>query len=157
MELLVLRYSSQKNSTLGALFEIDENNNKNFLCFTLEDEYREKKVMHKTRIPKGSYKISLRTWGGFHERYSNRFEDIHRGMLWVRDVPNFEYILIHCGNDHDDTSGCLLVGDSQTQNITKEGVISNSVAAYNRIYPRIAKAIEDGEEVTIKYDDFDVF
>lgn len=155
MELLVVRYSTQENSTLGAMFEIDENGKKNFLCYTLEDEHREEKVMHETRIPKGTYRVTLKTWGGFHSRYANRFKAIHRGMLWLRDVPNFEHILIHCGNDDGDTSGCLLVGDNQSQNVTQEGFIGNSATAYRRIYPRIAEAIEAGDNVTITYDDFD--
>lgn len=154
MKLEVLRYSSEKDSTLGALFDVT--NGRKFLCYTLEDEYREEKVMHETRIPAGTYKITLRTWGGFHERYSKRFPEIHQGMLWIREVPNFEYILIHCGNDDDDTSGCLLVGDTQTSNVNgSDGFVGSSTLAYKQIYPYIANAIKEGEEVSITYVDFD--
>jgi len=76
-------------------------------------------------------------------------------MLWVRNVPNFEYILIHAGNDDDDTSGCLLVGDTQTENVQSDGFVGSSVNAYKRIYTPIAEAIECGDEVTITYIDFD--
>lgn len=154
MKLEVLRYSSEKDSTLGALFDVT--NGRKFLCYTLEDEYREEKVMHETRIPAGTYEITLRTWGGFHERYSKRFPKIHQGMLWIREVPNFEYILIHCGNDDDDTSGCLLVGDTQTSNVNgSDGFVGSSTLAYKQIYPYIANAIKEGEEVSITYVDFD--
>lgn len=154
MKLEVLRYSSEKDSTLGALFDVT--NGRKFLCYTLEDEYREEKVMHETRIPAGTYKITLRTVGGFHQRYSKRFKDIHHGMLWVRDVPNFEYILIHCGNDDDDTSGCLLVGDTQTSNANgSDGFVGSSTLAYKQIYPKIAEALLNNKEVTITYVDFD--
>jgi hypothetical protein len=74
-------------------------------------------------------------------------------MLWVRDVPGFEYILIHIGNDDDDSAGCLLVGDSQTQNITKRGFIGASTDAYKRIYPPIADVLVNGGQVTITYKD----
>ena len=155
MELEVLRYSSQKDSTLGALFDIT-NGDRKFLCYTLEDEYRENKVMHETRIPAGTYEITLRTWGGFHERYSSRFPKIHKGMLWIREVPNFEYILIHCGNTDNNTSGCLLVGDTQASNVNgSDGYVGSSILAYKQIYPHIANALEKGEQVTIKYTDFD--
>lgn len=155
MKLEVVRYSSQKDSTLGALFDITDGK-KEFLCYTLEDEYREIKIMHETRIPAGTYEITLRNFGGFHKKYSTRFPQFHKGMLWVRDVPGFQYILIHCGNDDDDTSGCLLVGDTQTNNITSDGFVGSSINAYRRIYPAIANALEAGEKVEITYTDFDM-
>ena len=77
-------------------------------------------------------------------------------MLWVRDVPNFEYILIHCGNTDEHTAGCLLVGVSQENNqIKTDGFIGKSSQAYERVYPPIAEAIEKGEEVLITYVDYD--
>lgn len=154
MKLEVLRFSSQKDSTNGLLFDVTDGDRK-FMAYTLEDEHRDVKVMHETRIPAGTYDITLRTVGGFHAKYSQRFGEMHKGMLWVRDVPNFEYILIHAGNDDDDTSGCLLVGDTQTQNVTSDGFVGSSVNAYKRIYKPIAEAIECGDEVTITYIDFD--
>ena len=155
MKLEVLRFSSQKDSTNGILFDVTEG--REFLCYTLEDEYRDKKIKGETRIPAGTYKITLRTVGGFHGRYEKKYGEMHKGMLWVRDVPNFEYILIHTGNTDEHTAGCLLVGDTQQQNITKSksGFIGASVDAYKRIYPSIASAIERGDDVEISYVDFD--
>ena len=154
MKLEVLRISSQKDSTNGILFDITDG--RKFLAYTLEDEYRDEKVMSETRIPSGTYKITLRTVGGFHSRYEAKYGDFHKGMLWVRDVPGFEYILIHTGNTDEHTAGCLLVGNSQNENITKkDGFIGSSVTAYKRIYPPIAKALENEEEVTITYVDYD--
>ena len=92
--------------------------------------------------------------GGYHAKYSKRFADIHKGMLHVLDVPGFEYILLHCGNTDEDTAGCLLLGDTQENNNIKEnGFIGKSTAAYMRVYPPIAAALEAGEEVTIEYRD----
>jgi len=154
MQLEVIRFSSAKDSTLGLLFNVTDEK-REFLCYTLEDEYREEKVMHETRIPSGTYEIKLRTWGRIHEDYAKRFADIHKGTLWLQDVPNFKYILIHCGNNDDHTSGCLLVGDTQTENIKSDGFVGSSTNAYKRIYPPIAEAIENGECVEITYIDFD--
>ena len=67
MKLEVLRFSSQKDSTNGLLFDITDG--RNFLAYTLEDEKRKDKVMHETRVPAGTYKVKLRTVGGFHGRY----------------------------------------------------------------------------------------
>lgn len=152
MKLEVLRFSSQKRDTLGILFDVTDG--RKFLCFTLEDEDREEKVMHETRIPAGTYKLRLKTWGGYHDRYSKRFADMHKGMIEVLEVPNFEHILIHCGNDEDDTSGCLLVGNTQSENIVSTGYVGSSTVAYKRIYPPIAEALERGE-CTITYTDYD--
>ena len=155
MQLEVLRFSSEDDSTSGLLFDITDGKRK-FLAYTLEDEYREEKEMHETRIPAGTYNVTLRTVGGFHTRYTEKYGDMHKGMLWVRDVPGFEYILIHTGNTDEHTSGCLLLGDSQTNNQIKEdGFIGSSVQAYKRVYPSIAKVLEDGGVVNITYTDFD--
>ena len=157
MKLEVIRFSSEADSTSGLLFDIT--NQRKFLAYTLEDEYRDsknEKIMHETRIPAGTYKVILRKIGRIHNNYVKRFADIHRGTLHVIDVPNFKYILIHCGNTDEHTSGCLLVGDSQTNNqIKKDGFIGSSTNAYKRVYPPIADALECGEEVTITYVDFD--
>ena len=160
MNLEVIRFSSGTDSTNGILFETIQQGNEidgifkqtKFLAYTLEDEYRSEKVFGETRIPDGTYKLGLRKVGGYHAKYSKRFPHIHIGMLHVLDVPGFEYILIHCGNTDEHTAGCLLVGDSQENNqITKDGFIGKSTQAYKRIYPRIAEAIDCGEEVTITY------
>ena len=153
MKLQVLRFSSQEDSTSGIMME-EKDIGLRFLCYTLEDERRVMKVQGETRVPAGTYNITLRTEGGFNKKYSKRFPGIHKGMLWVRDVPNFEYILIHCGNTDDHSAGCLLVGDSQENNIIiKDGFIGKSTNAYKRIYRPIAKVLERGEEVTITYTD----
>jgi hypothetical protein len=149
MKLRVVRYKSSDDFTLGML--LDETNGKHFLCYTLEDEHRETKVMHETRIPAGTYKITLRTVGGHHSRYTAKYGDMHKGMLWVRNVPGFEYILIHTGNTDEHTSGCLLVGSTSDV----KGFVGGSVTAYKKIYPPIATALENGEEVTITYEDYD--
>ena len=155
MRLQVLRFSSQADCTHGLLFEISEIG-KRFLCYTLEDEHRVLKIRGETRIPAGIYNIILITEGGFHQRYTRKYPSIHRGMLQVMDVPNFEFILIHTGNTDEHTAGCLLVADSQENNIIiKDGFIGKSVNAYKRIYPPIAKQLELGNKVTIQYIDYD--
>ena len=154
MKLKVIRFSSQSDSTSGLLFDVTDG--AKFLCYTLEDERREEKVMAETRIPAGVYSILLREEGGFHGRYTKKYGDMHKGMLHVQDVPNFKWILIHTGNTDEHTAGCLILGDSQENNVLmKDGFIGKSVQAYKRVYPPIAEALENGEEVTIEYIDLD--
>ena len=153
MKLEVVRFSSQNDSTLGLLFDVT--NGREFLCFTLEDEARDTKVMAETRIPAGIYDLKLRKEGGYHSRYAKKYGAFHRGMIHVQDVPNFRWILWHTGNTDEHTAGCLLLGDTSQQNISKEGFIGASTAAYKRVYPIIADAIESGTRVRVKYVDWD--
>jgi hypothetical protein len=151
LHLDLQRYAEGDESCLGILFE-RRGHDLEFLGFTLEDIPREKKIAGITGIPAGTYQIKLRKEGGFHAEYSRSghwAHDIHKGMLWLQDVPGFEHILLHPGNRDDDTKGCILVGDSASQNITEEGSIGSSRNAYRRIYPPIAAALEAGELVII--------
>ena len=164
MELEVIRISSGVDSTNGILLQVDRLSpapyaegyrcKRTFLAYTLEDEQRDKKVYGETRIPNGTYKLSLRKEGGYHAKYSKRFSDFHIGMIHLIDVPGFEYILIHCGNTDEHTAGCLLVGDSQENNqLNKDGFIGKSTQAYKRIYPKIAEELLNNNKVLITYKD----
>ena len=155
MQLRVDRIESDNESTLGRLY-IDDR----FQCWTLEDQYRAgPKVKGETRIPAGVYQLKLRTEGGFHAQYTetNRTKfgpDWHKGMLNVTDVPGFEFILIHVGNSHDDTQGCLLVGQGKTK-VDGFHYVSGSRPAYEALYPKVRDALLAGEPVEIAYVDLD--
>tara|TARA_R110002153_G_scaffold5922_1_gene27345 strand:+ start:246 stop:701 length:456 start_codon:yes stop_codon:yes gene_type:complete len=151
MEIDVIRFNSKEDFTDGLMYINGE-----FQVYTLEDEQRSVKVFGETRIPNGRYKVKLRNIGGFDSKYLKRYgADFHKGMLWVKDVPNFEYILIHVGNDDGDTAGCLLTG--MTNNADEKGFIGGSTDAYKKIYPPIRDAILKGEEVFINYKDINLF
>ena len=60
MELEVLRFSSQKDSTNGLLFDVTDG--RKFLCYTLEDEHREEKEYGETRIPSGSARTDCKIY-----------------------------------------------------------------------------------------------
>lgn len=141
MNIKVLRYNSTNDFTNGLWF-----NGCEFRCHTLEDEYRNVKVKGETRIPSGVYEIGYRKEGGFHNRYSKKFGSFHKGMLEIKDVPNFKYILIHIGNTDEDTAGCLLVGNTAD---TKKGFIGDSTGAYKEIYKEVTEALDNNEPVTI--------
>jgi|TARA_A100001037_G_scaffold4950_1_gene4890 hypothetical protein len=155
MKLEVLRISSQEDSTSGILFETT-NGKRTFMCYTIEDEQRDVKVWGETRIPAGTYKLKLRTEGGFHSRYTGKYGDWHKGMIWVQDVPGFEYILWHTGNTDESTAGCLILGQTQESNLIKpDGWVGSSVSAYKFVYPRVSEAILSGQDVEVTYIDYD--
>lgn len=153
MKLEVLRYSSQSESTLGLLFDVTTK--RTFLSYTLEDPHQKDKIKGVTRIPEGSYSLSLQKSGILHGKYKDRFEDDHYGMVIINNVPNFSGVMIHCGNSSKDTSGCLLLGETANTNIHTPGFISRSSAAYQRSYPLIYKAIQEGPS-TLTIKDYDV-
>lgn len=76
------------------------------LSFAIEDRYRSgPKVKGDTRIPPGLYPLRWRKEG----RWAARFQQMgYPGSLEICDVPDFTAILIHFGNDEDDTEGCPL-------------------------------------------------
>ena len=147
MKLQVVRTQLGKDATNGLLF-IDGL----FECYTLEDQYQAVKVMHETCIPEVTYSIKLWTVGGFDKRYKAKYPELHRGMLWIQDVPGFEYILIHQGNTDEHTSGCLIVGDSQQDlDVNFNGMVGSSANAYKKLYPKVSAQLLAGNEVTIEY------
>ena len=147
MKLQVVRHQFGKDATNGMLF-IDGI----FECYTLEDQYQAVKVMHETCIPEGTYDINFRKTGGFHAKYSERYQNAHYGMLHIQDVPNFTYILIHTGNTDEHTSGCLIVGETQQDlDLGKDGFVGQSVKAYKAMYRKVANELLQGKKVSIEY------
>ena len=155
MELKLLRISSGDEASLGILFNVEAARAPlwSFLCYTLEDQYNEPKIPGETRIPAGRYEIKLRTEGGMHKRYTERFLPWHGGMLWLQDVPGFTFIYIHVGNKDDDSEGCILVGDGQISNIVERGQVTSSVLAYRRLYEKIHAALMN-DTVWIEVEDY---
>ena len=92
MHLTLYRLSTSEESTVGALYMNGE-----FAGWTLEDTKRIKKVAGETRVPAGLYEMKLRKEGGMHQKYRERFGRMHKGMLWLQNVPGFEWIYIHTG------------------------------------------------------------
>lgn len=138
MNITVDRFVSDSESTISRI-SVDNK----FICFGLEDEFRAVKKLKETRIPAGTYKMAVRTQGKHHQQYKERFKDIHKGMLEILNVPNFTDILIHCGNTHTDTEGCLLVGTSAHTEADNMSVSSSGVA-YQKLYPLVIGAAEAG-------------
>ena len=136
MKLELKRFSSQSDTTLGLLFVDGE-----FECFTLEDEYRSEKIKGETRIPAGTYKVEKReVLSGLTKKYRSKYPwfDFH---FMLQDVPDFQYVYIHIGNDDDHTDGCLLVSDAVKSNrFDENNNLSSSGPAFKRLYQKMSEA-----------------
>lgn len=145
--MIVLRRFANDAVTTLSTISIDDR----FICFGIEDgpsPAGDVKVPGKTRIPAGSYPVTCRTVGGFHSRYAKRYGRRHKGMLWVREIDDFNLVLIHLGNSSEDTEGCIL--PNQTAHASPDGYFgSHSRPAYFALYDTvIEQAIAD--ELTLK-------
>jgi len=108
MELKIIRHTyniEDNRNVIGDLY-IDGK----FFCHTLEDEIRAEgvKVMHKTAIPSGIYRVKVTYSPHFKRRlpliYNKKDLCVHgKGVKWCG-------VRIHRGNTELDTSGCILVG-----------------------------------------------
>lgn len=148
MHVAIERFAADAESTLGLMF-LDGL----FACFTLEDQHQADKVAGETRIPAGRYRLGLRTVGGFHQRYTARFGPWHRGMIQILDVPNFTHVLMHIGNDDDDTDACVLVGNGVPPHGPEGWRVSHSTDAYRAIYPPIVDELVAGRPVHLTITD----
>ncbi len=146
IDIRVDRISQIGDTTLSRIFIDNEP-----ICYGLEDIYRDVKVYGETRIPAGTYPLTRRYEGKHFRKYNRTYR--HKSSLWIRDVPNFKWIMIHAGNTAADTEGCLLTGSSVTMRNGSDFVTA-SVEAYRRLYTLISKRI-DSEGATITFRDLD--
>lgn len=116
MEIVVKRMTFTDNSTIGEMF-IDGK----FFCYTLEDKVRDVKIKTITAIPYGEYEVKI--------TMSNRFKKL---MPLLLNVPNFEGVRIHAGNDSTHTEGCILVGNTKGKDF-----IGESVVAFNELMNKL--------------------
>lgn len=85
------------------------------ICLTLEDKWVDNTV-NISCIPEGTYQCKI-------------VESPHFGHVYeVMDVPDRTHILIHKGNTHEDTQGCILPGSRYGELIGVPGILESGVA-----------------------------
>jgi hypothetical protein len=143
MKLLLKRIALRDTYTIGKLY-VDNH----YFCDTLEDKVRdlnkdgdlndvgEGKVAGQTAIPYGTYKVTMDVQS---PKFSQR-----AAYAWCKgylprllNVPHFDGIMIHSGNDATHTAGCILVGENRVK-----GQVLNSMNTLKRLYD-ILKGADD--------------
>lgn len=121
MKAILYRNFKQDKQTLGELQVAD------FVCYTLElpdlnNDGIEGNEVRKSCIPEGTYPVK--------RHKSPKFGD----TFWIQNVPGRSGILIHAGNFHKDTLGCVLAG-SDHKDVNKDGYLDviNSTATMKKL------------------------
>jgi Family of unknown function (DUF5675) len=97
----------------------------------------EGKIMGKTAIPEGRYKVEFRM-----------FTKYGRLMLMLLDVPGFSGIFIHSGKVPEHTAGCILPGENKAK-----GEVWYSPYYVNILENKAREAFARKEEVWIEIRD----
>lgn len=147
MKLLLKRIAKKDTYTIGKLY-VDGK----YVADTLEDcdrglrqdmsleEIKRIKVYGQTAIPTGTYKVDMNT-------VSPKFKDRSWAKPWkgklprLIDVPGYEGVLIHVGNQAQDSLGCVLVGQNKVK-----GRVINSTATFGKL---MSVLLQDKDNVTI--------
>ena len=149
MNIIVNRQYFLPNCTIGQVFvQLDEKPEAPiYVCDSMEphaiDWSKEKKVMGKTAIPCGEYDVVYKR--------STKFRKL---MPFLKNVPNFEGVMIHTGNRPRDSKGCILVGENPKN---KVGIILpqliNSKIKFDVLERYIKDAVARGEGIKVKLRD----
>ena len=151
MKLEVERRWKKETYTIGRLY-VDGV----YFCNTLEDKCRglkqtdsiyfikQRKVYGETAIPSGTYTVAMNVISPKYAAIAWYWQLCQGKMPRLLNVPGFEGILVHPGNDPTQTLGCLLVGKN-----TKVGQLTESKATFKALYKEMKKAYDAGEEITI--------
>ena len=150
IKLQLKRIFKGSTYTIGKLYVNGE-----YFCDTLEDtdrgltsempisKIKDIKIYGKTAIPTGTYKIVMNV---VSETFKNRsWAKPYGGKLpRLVNVPGYEGVLIHVGNDQEATSGCILVGENRIK-----GKVINSTACFYALMTVLLKAQSIGESIEL--------
>lgn len=152
MKILVKRVAKKEKYTIGKMYVDDV-----YVCDTIEDKDRDltqntplndikkKKVYGQTAIPSGTYNVTLDV---VSTKFVQKpyFKELCGGKLpLLMNVPGFDGVLIHTGNDEDDSYGCIIVGYNKVK-----GKVIESRKAFEKLYPILKQASNKKEKITIQ-------
>ena len=153
MEIVVDRRYRKESYTIGRMLI-----NGQFFCNTLEPPVRdlnengifdcgETKIEGKSAIPFGRYEVTLDVKSPKYSNFTKYpWAQLYDGYLpRLVDVPHFEGVLIHVGNEVKDTAGCLLCG----KNTIKGKVTSSTLTFCSLMDEYFLPAKRRGEKIYI--------
>ena len=151
MKIEVERRWKKETYTIGRLY-VDGV----YFCNTLEDKSRglkqtdslffikQRKVYGETAIPTGTYTVAMNVTSPKYSASAWYWQLCKGKVPRLMNVPGWEGVLIHTGNNALQTYGCILVGKN-----TKVGQLTESKATFKALYKEMKKAYDEGEEITI--------
>lgn len=151
MEILVYRKWKKPDYTVGRL-SVDGV----FMANTMEDidrglddgmedwQIRNKKIPNRTAIPTGRYKVDMDTVSPKFSKYPFYMEVCQGKLPRLKNVKGFEGILLHCGVDHSNSSGCILLGLNKVR-----GKLTDTKETFKKVYALMKKAHDRGETIYI--------
>lgn len=121
MKMLIIRTAQNEFQTIGTGLILDESGQALFVFRTLELAFRNN-MREISCIPTGKYSVEKRT----SVKYGSHFH--------VLGVSGRTFILIHVGNYHINTKGCILVGSEHKYlNTDKNLDVANSLQTMKKL------------------------
>lgn len=151
MKIFVKRIAKLPTYTIGKMYINDK-----FICDTLEDpdrslnqdmplsEIQKKKVYGETAIPTGTYNVTMNV---VSPKFKNRsWAKPYKGKIpRLLNVPGFDGILIHPGNQASESLGCIFPGENKVK-----GKVLNSTIAFNKIMSILLNNKDEELTITIE-------
>jgi hypothetical protein len=114
-------------------------------CYSMEPGSKQ----GKGPIPAGTYNVVLLPSPHFEESTDPFVKRYASKMPHLQKVPGRSEIMIHWGDDPEDTEGCVLVGNRRMSDF----LIGDSRNAFAALYVKISAAFDRGEIVSISISD----
>lgn len=159
LHYLLQRYSDCNGATQGLLFR-KVAPKPVFLCHTLEDEYRQVKLAHETRIWAAIYEMGINrneTPLTLSHRIAYNTKELGEWFKFhieILGIKGFMSCYLHAGVDETHTDGCLLLMDAITNNtidLHKQG--SRSTLAVKRFYEELYPHLDKGGKAFLEIRD----
>ncbi len=118
MKIKIIRRYTGKTCVIGKFKVLDDEEKILFECFALEEDKEGLESGKDLRIPEGNYNLKRHSPSRFENtlRSITKKDDDTMINVYNEEVPLDRRILIHWGNSHENTEGCILLGLTKANN-----------------------------------------